>query len=397
MKKLLFLYWDSCFCCTDFLEAIADHYEENNDIQVRIVDIQDPDLMDRDVLISTIETNISSFKADSLFSFGFFPVISQECQKIGILYLSWVFDSPVVNLYHRSARNDVNRIFLFDSNMVDELLQLGYLHVYYLPMAVNPRRLEQFIPRDEEQRKYSAEVSFVGSLYSDKNSFYDDMVSRLSDHSHGYLDGLLNAQSLIYGYSFLQKCLPQDILNEMTEKYPLPLTERGEESTEWLYSEYVLARKLTSIERKEIISGLGRIIPFRLYTTEKDFMCVGVENCGEVDYFNEMPYVFKCSKINLNITLRSIQKGIPLRVFDIMGCGGFLLTDYREDMLALFTPGEDYIYWEDKEQIPELVQYYLSHDDERRSIAENGKNTVIKFHTFRHRFEKMLQIIQSDV
>ena len=38
--------------------------------------------------------------------------------------------------------------------------------------------------------------------------------------------------------------------------------------------------------------------------------------------------MFANSKVNLNITLRNIKTGIPLRALDIMGAGGFLLTNY---------------------------------------------------------------------
>lgn len=54
---------------------------------------------------------------------------------------------------------------------------------------------------------------------------------------------------------------------------------------------------------------------------------------GAVDYYEVMPHVFKQSKINLNITLRSIQSGMPLRAWDIMGAGGFLLSNYQADFL----------------------------------------------------------------
>ena len=68
---------------------------------------------------------------------------------------------------------------------------------------------------------------------------------------------------------------------------------------------------------------------------------------GEVHYMYEMPLVFKCSKINLNITLRSIRNGIPLRAMDIMGAGGFLLTNHQNDFAMHFVDGEDYVLFGD--------------------------------------------------
>ena len=79
--------------------------------------------------------------------------------------------------------------------------------------------------------------------------------------------------------------------------------------------------------------------PVRLYTADKISGMDKVEVCGPVDYVKEMPYVFKNTKINLNMTLRSIWTGIPLRAIDVMGCGGFLLTNYQADFLISLNRG----------------------------------------------------------
>ena len=109
-----------------------------------------------------------------------------------------------------------------------------------------------------------------------------------------------------------------------------------------------------------------------------------------MDYYDFAPYVFKDSKINLNISLRSIQAGIPLRGFDILGAGGFLLTNYQSDFLNFFVPGEDFDYFESKNDLLDKIDYYLAHEEERAQIAENGFKKVAAYHTYRHRAEEML-------
>ena len=107
-----------------------------------------------------------------------------------------------------------------------------------------------------------------------------------------------------------------------------------------------------------------------------------------------MPHVFKHSKINLNITLRSIVSGIPLRVFDIMGCGGFLLTNYQQDMFEYFVPEEDFIFYSDMEELSDKCKFFLEHDDIRKKIAGNGYEKVRKYHTFDIRIEEILNTIK---
>ena len=88
--------------------------------------------------------------------------------------------------------------------------------------------------------------------------------------------------------------------------------------------------------------------------------------------------------------MRGIKSGIPLRAFDIMGAGGFLLSNYQEGFLEYFVPGEDFVYYESKEDLLAKVEYYLSHDEERKAIARNGHEKVAASHTYRHRIGEML-------
>ena len=151
------------------------------------------------------------------------------------------------------------------------------------------------------------------------------------------------------------------------------------------------------IERREILSYIGEHFPVDLYTYKQNssFNPPGVTNKGPAEYFKEMPFVFKCSKINLNITLRSIQNGIPLRAYDILGCGGFLLSNYQTDLARHFVPDEDYVYYENREDLLKKIEYYLSHEDERSAIAQNAHDRVVREHTFDVRAGQIIEMVKA--
>jgi spore maturation protein CgeB len=113
---------------------------------------------------------------------------------------------------------------------------------------------------------------------------------------------------------------------------------------------------------------------------------------GTADYYEEMPYIFHDSKINLNISLRSIRSGIPLRCMDILGNGGFLLSNYQSDFLRHFTPDEDFVYFENETDLLHKIDYYLSHEEERAAIAASGHDKVLKYHNFDVIFDEILSI-----
>jgi len=122
----------------------------------------------------------------------------------------------------------------------------------------------------------------------------------------------------------------------------------------------------------------------------------GFEFMGRADNRNETPKIFSSSKINLSFSTGQIVTGLPMRVFDILACGGFLLSDYRSDIDRLFGPGAGPAVFKSALELRGRVEYYLENPDERERIALAGRNAVLERHTFRHRMEKILRDTFGD-
>ena len=60
------------------------------------------------------------------------------------------------------------------------------------------------------------------------------------------------------------------------------------------------------------------------------------------------------------------------RTVEIPACGGFMLAERTEEHLAMFKEGEEAAYFSDIEEMLRQCRYYLSHEKERRLIAEKG-------------------------
>lgn len=322
---------------------------------------------------------------DVVFSFNYFPVISNVCKREDIRYISWIYDSPYVMLYSYTVVNPCNTIYIFDRALYQEFHDAGIQTVRYLPMAADTDRLDR-LTAGADSCEYN--VSFVGSLYTEEHNFFERMTG-LSPYSRGYLDALMSAQMKIQGYNFVQESL-SPIMEDLYRALPMDPNPDGVESREYLYAQYVINRKITGLERADLIGAVAGQFPFDLFTQNRGFTGDNLRNHGTVDYYTQMPLVFRRSRINLNISLRSIKSGIPLRAFDIMGSGGFLLSNYQADYLEHFVPGEDFVYYESREDLLDKIGYYLEHEDERRAIAAAGHDKVAAAHTFRHRVREML-------
>lgn len=151
---------------------------------------------------------------------------------------------------------------------------------------------------------------------------------------------------------------------------------------------------MAQIERIRNLNLLGEKFMVDVYSDGEDERLSNVRYRGSVNYHTDMPKVFHESKINLNFTIRNIKSGIPLRGWDILGCGGFLLTNFQAEIPMYFENGKDLVYYEDTNDLMRKAEYYLSHEEERRAIALNGYRKVKAQHSYQKRIQQMLSCIQ---
>ena len=104
--------------------------------------------------------------------------------------------------------------------------------------------------------------------------------------------------------------------------------------------------------------------------------------------------IFHNSKINLNITSKTITSGIPQRIFDILSCGGFCLTNYQPEIAEYFDDGKELVMYTDMADLLAKVDYYLSHDEERKQIAANGRQKIEEEYCLTKRVKEMLTVIK---
>lgn len=332
-------------------------------------------------------------KYDYMFSFNYFPVAAMAAKACRVRYVSWVYDSPYAQLYSETVHYETNDIRVFDRAEVEKLRALSVKTVSYLPMAADISYYDDI--RAVDGTSYGADISFVGSLYMESDMQIYHRLEGLVDTDKKYLEELLQAQKSCYGENILEEQLRQNIgfMKRMEELVPLAPHPDAFASKEWYYANFYLYRKVTAYERLDILELLAQQYDLKVYTHLEDENIkkgrfsdrLSKTFCPKVDYYTQAPYVFKNSKINLNITLRSIGSGIPLRCFDIMGCGGFLLTNYQADLFELFEPDQDFVYYKDYEDLLEKVEYYLCHDEERDAIARSGYEKVKLWHTYKER------------
>jgi hypothetical protein len=240
-----------------------------------------------------------------------------------IPYASIWFDSPtsfevmphIINL----TDSKWHEMFVWDHYYQEELKQLGFPKVHYMPIAANTKRFQRISKPDPEGEKaYGCDVSFIGS-YSARR----ELVLR----------HLLDFNLVIHGHDW-------------------DMAKNKDIRDRW--------------------SG------------------------GPIDNNTELNKAYNYAKININVTMEQGITSLNMRVFDVMAAGGFLISDYKEDFMKLFKLDEEVVCWKNVEELPRLVDHYLSHPEERKKKAWAGRRRVMREHSYDRRAEYIIEKLTED-
>lgn len=395
MRFLFYRY--NNICEADMIEALLslNHEVKTIDLEITKKNPEQKEILD--IICQALEGE----RFDAVVSVNYYPLLSKICNAVQILYIAWTTDCPVNELLSETVAGPYNRIFCFDYAQYEETRKLNPSGVFYMPLATNVDRWNKVISSLDnfEKGKYASDVSFVGSLYSDISPMRK--MTGASEYLQGYLEGLLKSQRDVYGAYFLDTALNNKIIDEFitcVPDFPSPMDPHMN-NKRWIMAHKYLGFEVTAIERCEVITSvaewinkeesLGNNYLFKLYTGS-DTRNIPVTNMGTVHTHTQMPLVFNGSKINLNITCKSIRTGIAQRIWDIMGAGGFVLTNYQQELTEYFTIGEDLDIYSSQEELLDKISFYLSHEDVRLKIAQNGYKKVSEQHTFKDRMADIL-------
>ncbi len=379
MRKILFFQWHS------FMNQGMERALQELNIAYDTYFYQFTDWEKDDKFQEMLRGKLKGVRYTEVLSVNFAPLISQVCEELAIPYIAWVYDSPIHIKNLASLQNSCNRIYFFDRGQAEEHRKAG-ANAYHMPLAVDTE-VFRVNATAKEKATYKTDISLVGKLYQTEYAYF---TAPLGEHTRGYLEGIVNSQMKIYGGYLIPELITESLLDSMNQDYAKVAKDDFRMGRREL--EFMLACETTGRERYMALALLSGHYQVDLFSTDEDKRLQNVRYRGYADYYSQMPLVFSQSKINLNISLKTIQTGIPLRVTDVMGCGGFVLSNYQEELGEYFVIGEECVVYENIEDMFLKAQYYLNHEEERQRIAAAGLERVKRDFTFKDRLAKMLSI-----
>lgn len=104
-----------------------------------------------------------------------------------------------------------------------------------------------------------------------------------------------------------------------------------------------------------------------------------------------MSNIYSSAKIGFNY---SINDDINMRMFEVLSCGALLVTNRirgGSGFNDLFREGENVVTYNGPDELFDRIDFYLSHSEERKKIAERGHSLAVSRYTYEERLNQMLE------
>lgn len=103
-----------------------------------------------------------------------------------------------------------------------------------------------------------------------------------------------------------------------------------------------------------------------------------------------------CASVPIIIGLHSVvdsQTMMSMRTFEILGCGGFHLSQWSPAIQKFFKNHKHLVWTRSRKETIDLVDYFLAHPEKREAIAREGRQEVLSKHTYYHRVDAILKVL----
>ena len=357
-------------------------------LEHRLITIGD-DSVGQEEFVQKILHEVVTFKPDFCLTLNHMGVdregvLMDLLTRLQLPLASWFVDNPhlIIHLYTRCI-SPWACLFTWDYDNVTSLKALGFPHVFYLPLGTDPDRFHPHA--GQAPAAWKSRLSFVG------NSMLYKVGGRLKS-AHFPREMTLAFQEIARAFIHSKERSVRDFLAsdfpEISARYETLASNEDklayETAITWqatrLYRNALVARLLPF--HPTIVGDTGWRIEFRNERDQPRYL-------PELNYYSELPVFYTCQDISFNCTSQQMKGAVNQRIFDCPAAGGFVLTDWREQMEALFTPKEMVCYHE-ADEIPDLVRFYLDNGKERQRFATKARKRVLACHTWAHRLKTLI-------
>lgn len=303
---------------------------------------------------------------------------------IGLPLASWFVDSPRLILHeYGGLATPLTMAFSYDADTLPELAAMGFAHRAWLPLATDPDRFRpgQQLP---DGHPWRCRVSFVGESMERQAA---EALDRLPDEAVWRRELPEAAAAFAVASERSARRFLEQAPQLSAAYAALP------DATARLNAELALTWEATRRYRQACVRNLAPFGPCIVGDAGWDTALADAGGTWRrlpgLEYYTELPGFYPASEVNFNCTSVQMKGAVNQRVFDVPACGGFLLTDAREQLTGLFTPERETAVYAGPEDIPDRLRHFLAHPGERKRISRAARRRVLAEHTYVHRLRTL--------
>jgi spore maturation protein CgeB len=335
------------------------------------------------------------FGASLVVGINYAQGLAQACRELDLELLIWEIDPATDSLSPCDPPADHTHIFSYRRAQLPVYQAAGFPRTSYLPLAANPTRRFPVELEGEDREHYRAPVAFVGaSMMEQAGRFAERLIAEYCLWRGGspgearadcnlYIEAMRNAHRDDLTQShvavLLEEAMPE-FLAAMRDKPDKP-------------DPVVLASEIIAADKRLVyVANLGplgiHVWGDQSWTATEEH---GAHYRGSAGHRFELNKVYCGATVNIDIGRIYQNDMVTMRVFDVMACGGFVLTERNDALLELFTEGVELECYTSLSELIEKAEHYSKHPDEAAVIAAAGLEAVLKSHTIQGRVATMLK------
>ncbi len=296
-------------------------------------------------------------------------ILSELCIPVLLWYLD---DFRFIILKGDIHANPNTAIFTFEKKHIPALKETGFEHVFHLPSAtvLDPARNYEYA----EFAGLANATVFIGSTFNKSKAAR--FKPRFPKWAHQ-----------------LEKQLDLTQLHDQLFDKIMAIQGKYFDTNEafYHYASYAMCHA-TALYRQYCLESV----------LAQDFHVMGDEDWrnanisgkihGPVHNITVAPHIFKMALINLCFSSQQLGSSVSLRAFDVPAAGGFLLTDWKDDLAELFDAEKEIVSFRSVDEMNDLIAYYEKFPERREPVIQRARERVKNEHQVIHRMQKMLKI-----
>jgi spore maturation protein CgeB len=327
----------------------------------------------------------------------------QKVPYVAVVYDMWYYPT---SMYNPDTKGHLREVFVFtcDAEQLEAYERAGVTHAEYLPLAANTDRFRPLHGEPRDAARYRYRVGFYGTpMLGTPNNGYLTLSKHLDEQERSpspkltpdqirrtrlLLETIVRVQS----EDLFRYRLPE-IVPEMERKYRITPVEKTmtPKKQAWVL---MLSDHISMIQRIAVVKRLAPLGITVFGPPEwKRVEAPGLAYGGPVDYASALPGVINDICINVGVEKSMGDRALGQRIFEVLACGGFLLSNRTSVQERLFEDGKDLVLYDTLDDLEEKARYYLTHDRHREEIAARGRRTVAGHHGTALRAEHILEVL----